>query len=125
MAHGALPHAQPPGPRRRPARRRRRLAPGFVVGRVVGAFGRDDVHHRVDQRQMGERLREVAQVAAGAWSISSAYSASGLANDSSFSHSSRARPVLADLDERGDQPEGADRERALLAAEAVVGLVGR
>ena len=35
----------------------------------------------------------------------------------------RARAALADLRERRDQPEGADQEGALLAAEAVVGLL--
>ena len=31
---------------------------------------------------------------------------------------------LADLDQRRDEPERADRERALLAAQPVIGLVG-
>ena len=43
---------------------------------------------------------------------------------SSRSIRSRAALHLADDRERGDEPERADQERALLARQAVVGLVG-
>ncbi len=56
-------------------------------------------------------------------SISSAYRCSGLANDSSRSHRCLARLDLADLDQRRHQPERADGEGALLAGQAVVGLL--
>ena len=56
-------------------------------------------------------------------SSSSAYRPSGEACASSRSHSSRARVGLADLGQRRDEPERADQERALLAAQPVVGLV--
>ena len=56
-------------------------------------------------------------------SSSSAKRSSEPADSSSRSQSSRARVGLADLRERRDQPEGADQEGPLLAAEAVVGLL--
>ncbi|EUA33277.1 hypothetical protein I553_7687 [Mycobacterium xenopi 4042] len=40
--------------------------PAGKPGAVGFFFGADHVHYRVDQRQVGERLREVAQMTAGA-----------------------------------------------------------
>lgn len=53
----------------RPARGRlwslnRRVRRLKYAGAVRFLFGADDVHHGVDQREVGERLREVAQVTA-------------------------------------------------------------
>src|SRR4030081_2472371 len=50
---------------------RRRISHGCVgglehPGAVGFLLGTDHVDHRVDQRQMGERLREVAHLSAGA-----------------------------------------------------------
>ena len=57
-AEARRPRSAPVGPRR------------AALGRLL--VGADHVHDGVDQRQVGERLGEVAQVAAGLGSISSA-----------------------------------------------------
>ena len=82
----------------------------------------DHVGDGVDQRQVGERLREVAEVAAaGGVELLGVEveRAGGLEQPLAELAGALA---LADLRERRDQPEGADQEGALLAAEAVVGL---
>ena len=57
-------------------------------------------------------------------SNSSAYSPSGEAMRSSRSMQVAGPLLLADDRQRRDEPERADEERALLAGQAVVGLVG-
>ena len=92
------------------------LRPEYALLMLLGA---DHVHHRVDEREVRERLREVAEMAARSWCRSPRRSRpSGLACESSFSHSARRALDLADLAQRRDEPEGADRERALLARSA-------
>src|SRR3954451_9762027 len=77
----------------------------------------DDVHQRVDQRQVRERVREVAQVAArvrievlGVQAERSGVGQEALAQLAGC-------VLLADLVERGDQPERTDRERLALDGE--------
>jgi hypothetical protein len=86
-------------------------------------FGSNHVHHSVDQRQMGEGLREVAEVAAvlsvDLLGVELEWTGEG---EQPFAELTGA-PVLPDGRQRGDQPERADRKSALLAAEAVVGLL--
>src|SRR4051794_24093974 len=112
-------NARPLEPRRQPrvvALGAERLLLGGQL--LVGA---DDVHHRVDERQVRERLREVAEVAArpGIDLLRVEVQSRGVAEELL---AQVARPLgLADLAERADEPERADRERALLLAEAVVG----
>ena len=77
----------------------------------------------VDQRQVGERLREVAQVPSGA--------RLDLLGVQMQRAGERQQPLaqvlgpvdLADLDQRRHQPERADGEGALLAGQPVVGLL--
>ena len=83
----------------------------------------DDVHDRVDQRKVGEGLREVAQVAAGARVDLLGVETERAGVGEQLLAEVTAALDLADLDQRGHEPERADREGALLAGEAVVGLL--
>ncbi len=79
---------------------------------------------RLDQREVRERLREVAEVPAGVGVELLGVEAERRGDPQQPLHQV-ARPLqLADDRERRDQPERADQERALLAGQAVVGLVG-
>ena len=83
----------------------------------------DDVHHGVDEREVGERLREVAQVAS-AVRLDLLGVEQQRAGVREQLLAQRPGPVqLADLGERRDEPERADRERALLTRQPVVGLL--
>ena len=108
--HGA---ASPP---RRVQRLGRERAP------LVGA---DDVQRGVDEREVRERLREVAEVAArDAGRSPRRRAAAARRSDSSRSHSSRARRCSPISLSARHEPERADRERRPPPrAEPVVGLV--
>ena len=81
------------------------------------------MEHRVDQRQVREGLREVAQVPAVA-RIDLLRIEPQRAGVGQELLQQVVRAVgLADLRQRRDQPERTDRERALLAAQPVVRLV--
>ena len=83
----------------------------------------DHVGDGIDQRQVGERLREVAEVAP-APGVELLGEEVEPARRLQQSFAERPRPRrLADLRQGRDQPEGADQEGPLLAREAVVGLV--
>ena len=58
---------------------------------VLAALELDHVQHRVDQRQVGERLRKVAQMLAGVRIDLLAVELKGPANESSLAQSLRAR----------------------------------
>ena len=82
----------------------------------------DHVQDGVDQRQVRERLREVAEVPAAARvDLLGVEAERARVREQLLAEVVRARE-LADLDERRDEPERADRERSLGAAQAVVGL---
>jgi hypothetical protein len=83
----------------------------------------DQMHHGVDQRQMRERLREVPemQTAVRIDLLGIQKQRAGIGKELCAQRAGAAE--LADLRQRRDQPERADRKRALLAAEAVVGLL--
>src|SRR5204863_7313148 len=83
----------------------------------------DHVHDGVDERQVRERLREVAQLPARARVdlLAVEQQRAGVGQD--LLADVTGPLVLADLAERRNQPERADGERALLAGEPVVGLV--
>ena len=84
----------------------------------------DHVHHRVDQRQVREGLREVAEVPAAA-RVDLFRVELQRARVRKQLLAQLPRPVeLADLAQRRDEPERADRERALLPLKPVVGLLG-
>jgi hypothetical protein len=78
------------------------------------------VHHRVDQRQVREGLGEVAEVAAGGGVELLGVELERGAERQQALAELPAALALADLQQRVDQPEGADQERALLPAQAVV-----
>jgi MFS family permease len=106
-------------------------APDVAPARPLGAgalgellVGADDVHHRVDQRQVGERLGEVAKVAAG-FGVDLLGVEAEWAGVAEQPLTQLPRAVhLSDLTQRRDQPERADQERPLRALQAVVGLLG-
>src|SRR3954447_23569680 len=74
----------------------------------------DDVHHRVDQREVRERLREVAEHAPGVRVdlLREQLQRAGVGQQLLAQLAGTSR--LADLSHRRHQPEGADRERTLL-----------
>ena len=75
------------------------------------------------ERQVGERLREVAEVAAAAGVELLGVEAERAGEREQLLAQRPGPAVLADLDQRRHEPERADRERALLAGEPVVGLL--
>ena len=85
--------------------------------------GADHVHHGVDQRQVGERLREVAQVPAAARVDLLRVQVQRRRVAEQLLAQVAGQRVLADLAQRADEPERADRERPLLAVQPVVGLL--
>src|SRR5438094_6418913 len=89
---------------------------------VQALLGVDDVEDGVDQREVGERLREVAEVPPAARvELLGVEAERARVREQLLAEVVRTRE-LADLDERRDEPERADRERSLGAAQAVVGL---
>ena len=88
------------------------LRPEHALLMLLGA---DHVHERVDQRKVGERLREAAEVAARCVvSISSAGSRRARRSRAG-SRTARVRARARRSRTARDEPERADRERALLA----------
>src|SRR5256886_14900373 len=87
---------------------------------VGGArLGVDHVHHRVDERQVRESLREVAQVAAAARvDLLRVELERARVRQQLFAQLACA-VQLVDLAQRGHQPERADGERALLSMQPV------
>ncbi len=83
----------------------------------------DHVGDRVDQGQVGEGLREVAEVAAAARLQLLGVEVEPAGGLQQPLAQGPCPLLLADLRERRDEPEGADQEGALLAAQAVVGLL--
>ena len=99
------------------AHRERRL-----VRRELGV-GADDVHDGVDEREVRERLREVPEVAPGS-RVDLLRVEQQRAREAQHPLAQLAgQRRLADLGERAHEPERADRERPLLAGQAVVGLL--
>ena len=78
----------------------------------------------LDQREVREGLREVAEVPAGVGVELLGVEAERRGDAQQALHQVAGALLLADDRERGDEPERADEERALLARQAVVGLVG-
>ena len=92
--------------------------------RWLEQLGDDDPRGGLDQREVRERLREVAEVAAGVGVELLGVEPERRRDPQQPLHQVARLLQLADDRERGDEPERADEERALLAREAVVGLVG-
>ena len=74
------------------------------------------------QREVGERLREVAEVPAGVGVELLGVEPERRRLAQQALHQVAGALLLADDREGGDEPERADQERALLAGQAVVGL---
>src|SRR3989442_10397917 len=88
------------------------------------ALGADHVHDGVDQSQVRERLREVAEVAAAPGvDLFGVELQRARIREQLLAQLPRARD-LTDLAKRRHHPERADRERALFARQAVVGFLG-
>src|SRR5579875_1103037 len=82
--------------------------------------GPDHVHHGVDEREVGERLREVAEVAPGLGvDLLGVEAERAGVPEQPLAEQPRALQ-LADLAQRRHEPERADQERPLPALEAVV-----
>ena len=95
-----------------------------IIREVLQHLGDDDPRSRLDQRQMRERLREVAQVAAGARVELLRVEPERRCDPQQPLHQVAGPLALADDRQRGHQPERADQEAPLLARQAVVGLAG-
>ena len=78
----------------------------------------------LDQREVRERLREVAQVAAGVGVELLGVQPERRGDAQQALHQVARALLLADDRQRRHEPERADEERALLARQAVVGLAG-
>src|SRR3954469_6021586 len=79
--------------------------------RLLQLIDADDVQHRVDLRQVRERIREVAEMPpAPGVEVLRVQAEWARVSQHALAESSRAL-VLADLGERRDQPEGAGDER--------------
>ena len=87
-------------------------------------LGQDDPRGRLDQREVREGLREVAQVAARAGVELLGVEAERRRDAEQPLHQVAGTLPVADDRERRHQPERADQEAPLLAGEAVVGLAG-
>src|SRR3954453_13893492 len=110
----------PPRGRTRPARPMR--CPRSAVPRQP--LGDDDPGSRLDQGEVRERLREVAEVAAGVSVELLRVEPERRGDPEQALHQVAGALLLADDRQRRDQPEGADQEAALLAREPVVRLAG-
>src|ERR1700728_1650518 len=84
----------------------------------------DDGRDGVDQREVRERLREVAEVASAARIELLSVEVERRGVRQQLLAELAGALFLADLRERRNEPERADQERALLAVQAVVGLLG-
>ena len=91
---------------------------------LLQLLGDDDPRRRFDQRQVRERLREVAEVTPGVRVELLREQAQRRRDPQQPLHQVARALELADDRERRDEPERADQERALLARQAVVGLLG-
>ncbi len=92
--------------------------------RALQFLGDDDPGGGLDQREVRERLREVAQVPAGVGVELLGVEPERRRDAQQALHQVARVLQLADDRQRRDEPERADQERALLARQAVVGLVG-
>ena len=88
------------------------------------SFSEDDSRRGLDEGEVREGLREVAEVPAGARVELLGVEAERRRDAQQALHQVAGALQLADDRQRGDEPEGADQEAALLARQAVVGLVG-
>ena len=96
----------------------------LIEAHLLDAFGQDDAAGRLDQREMGERLRHVAQMLAGLNVELLREQSEWRADTQQPLHQVARLLHLSDDRERGDQPERADQESTFLPRQAVVGLVG-
>ena len=90
---------------------------------VVPPFELDHVDDGVDQRQVGEGLREVAKLLTGMRVDLLAVEIKGPREGQQLGTELPGSLVLTDLAQRRHQPEGTDRKTALLPGEPVVGFL--
>src|ERR671925_428082 len=107
--------------RRRCRSRSRRTSSSRVL---LESFLQDDSRGRLDQREVRERLREVAQVPARGGVELLGIEAERRGHAQEALHQVAGPLAVAYDRQRRDEPERADQEAALLAGQAVVGLVG-
>src|SRR3981189_2319798 len=101
--------------------RLRRRDPGDELVRQA-RLGVDHMHHGVDQRQVGKRLREIAEVPAAARVDLLGIELQRAGVRKQLLAQDPPAVELADLAQRRNKPERADREGAFLAAQSIVGL---
>ena len=90
---------------------------------LLHTLGQDDPAGGLDQSQMREGLREVAQVSPGVDVELLGEQAQGGRDAKQALHQVPGTLPLADDREGGDEPERTDQERSLLPRQTVVGLV--
>src|SRR4051794_14846149 len=122
------PFVVPPAPRWSVKHRELILSGGCAAvamrsGNLIQPFGHDDPRRRLDQGEVREGLREVAEVPAGVDVELLGEEPQRRGDAQQPLHQVAGSLLLADDGQGGHQPERADQERALLAAEAVVGLL--
>ena len=84
----------------------------------------NDPPGRLDERQMRERLGEVAQMMIGVYIELLRVQAQRRSNAKQALHQVAGLLLLNDHSKCRDQPEGTDQERTFLASQAVIGLIG-
>src|SRR3954470_19122923 len=92
------------------------------ISELREALGQDDLGRRLDEGEVRERLREVAQVPAGAGVELLGVEPERRGDAEQALHQVAGALPVADDRERRDEPERADQEAPLLARQAVVRL---
>src|SRR5205809_1115319 len=88
------------------------------------SLGDDDPARRLDQREVGKRLREVPEMAARAGVELLGVEPKRRGDAQELLHQVAGTLLLADDRESRNEPERADQEAPLLPGQAVVGLAG-
>ena len=83
----------------------------------------DQVHHRIDQGEMRERLREVAEVVSGVRVDLLSVEMEFAGKRQQLAAQGPGPRHFSDFDQRRNQPKRAYGEGALLPAETVIGLL--
>src|SRR4051812_5097197 len=100
------------------------VVPSSTTAELVQALGDDDSRSRLDQSEVGERLRKVAEVATRCGVELLGVQPQRRRNAQELLHKVAGGLWLIHDRQRRHEPERADQEAALLAGKAVVGLAG-
>src|SRR4051794_12430023 len=100
------------------------VVPSSTTVELVQALGDDDSRSRLDQGEVGERLRKVPEVATRRGVELLGVQPQRRRDAQELLHQVAGRLRLVHDRQRRHEPERADQEAALLAGKAVVGLAG-